>query len=169
MELKDKTVLAIDTASGAVTIHAVDKLSFDKNTAVKLTPSGDNGSAQIAFYCLRDVAVEEGAKILGSIVAPRNKVELKKRVLFKGSITAREIVVGEYATVLSHQSTGSLTKESFSEARGRRGPTRCGDHLVRAGAELPQPVFADPPLRGKSEHGHFVCDSRSGSGEAANL
>jgi hypothetical protein len=116
LELKEKAVLAIDVANGPVTIHVVDKLSFDKNTAVKIAPSGDNGSAQVAFYCLRDVAVEEGAKTLGSVVAPRNKVELKKRVLFKGSITAREIVVGEYATVLSHQATTSLTKESFSEA-----------------------------------------------------
>jgi parallel beta-helix repeat protein len=116
LELKEKAVLAIDVANGPVTIHVVDKLSFDKNTAVKIAPSGDNGSAQVAFYCLRDVAVEEGAKILGSVVAPKNKVELKKRVLFKGSITAREIVVGEYATVLSHQATTSLTKESFSEA-----------------------------------------------------
>jgi parallel beta-helix repeat protein len=117
LELKDKAVLAIDIANGPVTIHVVDQLHLDKHTAVKLTPSGDNGSAWVTFNCLRDVVIEEGAKILGAIVAPGNKVELKKRVLFKGSITAGEIVVGEYATVLSHQSTGSLTKESFLEAR----------------------------------------------------
>lgn len=117
LELKEKAVLAIDVANGPVTIHVVDQLYFDKHTAVKLIPSDDNGSAQVTFNCLCDVVIEEGAKILGSIVAPRNKVEPKKSVLFKGAITAREIVVGEYATVLSHQSTVSLTKESFSEAR----------------------------------------------------
>jgi len=117
LELKDRAVLAIDVANGPVTIHAVEKLHFDKQAMVNLTPSGDNGSARVTFNSLREVVIEEGAKILGSVVAPRNKVELKRRVLFKGSITAREIVVGEYATVLPHHSAGALTKGNFSEAR----------------------------------------------------
>jgi len=117
LELKEKAVLVIDVANGPVTIHAVDKLYFDKQAAVKLTPFGDDGSAWVTFNCLRDVVIEEGAKVLGSVMAPKNKVELKKRVLFKGSITAREILVGEYATVLPHHSAGALTKENFSEAR----------------------------------------------------
>ena len=112
LEVKDRAVLSIDVTNGAVKINAVARLNFMRSAEMTITPYGDLGSSWVTFNSMADVKVDENARVLGAIVAPWKRVELSKNVFFKGSISAREIVVGEQTTFLYHTSTNKASKEN---------------------------------------------------------
>jgi hypothetical protein len=115
LEMKDRAVLSVDVTKGPVTINIVEKLEFKKSANVQITPRGDAGSAWLTLNSLADVICDEDARVLGSIIAPYNNVELKKYVSFKGLICAKEIKAEENTTLLYHASGGALTKEVIHE------------------------------------------------------
>jgi parallel beta-helix repeat protein len=115
--VKESAVLSIDVTSGPVTIHAADQLLFEKFAKVQIVPYGDKGSAWVTFKSLSDVVLGENALILGSIIAPQYKVEIKKGAKFKGSIRANEILIEEFAIFLDHASTRILSKDQLADER----------------------------------------------------
>jgi len=112
LEIKDHAVLSVDVTNGGVKVNAVAKLSFMKSVEMTITPHGDQGSSWVTFNSMADVKIEDNARVMGAIVAPWKKVELTKNVFFKGSISARDIVIGEQTTFLYHTSSGSAPKEN---------------------------------------------------------
>jgi parallel beta-helix repeat protein len=120
LELKESAVLAVEVTNGPVKINTVAKLLFKKSAEMKIAPYGDNGSSWVTFNSLGDAKIEEGARVLGAIIAPSKKVELEKNVFFKGAISAKEIIVGEQASFLHHTSTGVVSKENLA-ANGAAG------------------------------------------------
>lgn len=112
LEVKDRAVLSVDVTNGAVKINAVARLNFMRSAEMTITPYGDLGSSWVTFNSMADVKVDENTRVLGTIVAPWKRVELGKNVFFKGSISAREIIVGEQVTFLYHTSTNKASKEN---------------------------------------------------------
>ncbi len=113
--VKESAVLTIDVTSGPVTIHAAEQLLFEKFAKVQIVPYGDKGSASVTFKSLHDVVIGESSLILGSIVAPQYKVDIKKEANFKGSIRANEIFIDDYAIFLDHASTRILSKDQLAD------------------------------------------------------
>jgi flagellar hook assembly protein FlgD len=111
-DVKDRAVLAIDVTNGPVKINVVATLHFRNSAEMTITPYGDNGSRWVTFNGMGDVTVEDNCRILAAIIAPAKRVNLNKNVFFKGSISAREIIVGEYVTFLYHTSNSTVPKEN---------------------------------------------------------
>ena len=66
-------------------------------------------TTQVTYNALGSgVIAARDAKVLGTIIAPNAKVELRNRSLFKGAICAENIKVSNLATFLPHGSTTPL-------------------------------------------------------------
>lgn len=114
-EVKDRGVLSINVTNGPVKINVVAALHFRNSAEMTITPYGDNGSSWVTFNCMSDVTIEDNCRILAAMIAPAKRVTLNKNVFFKGSISAREIIVGDYVTFLYHTSSSTAPKESAAE------------------------------------------------------
>lgn len=110
LEVKDRAVLAIDVTDGAVTINVVAALTFRNSAKTTISPEGDNSSSLVTFNGQGAVVIEDNAIILGAFITPAKKVTLGKDVFFKGSITARDIIVGDRTTFMYHTSSGAAPK-----------------------------------------------------------
>ena len=110
LELKAAAILVADVSDGPVKIHVENKLSFDKNVQVIITPGGESNTARLTFEFLGGarVSLGEQARVLGNIIAPEATVELKKNSRFKGSICAELINVKEGAVFFHHTSSTPL-------------------------------------------------------------
>jgi len=109
------STLAIDVSDGPVTINVKTELKFGKKSKVEITPGGEAQSEQVTFNSLEDGNVRflQGAKVLGSLLAPKAQVLIWANAAFRGAICAESIFIGEKTTVLSHSSPGSLPKASL--------------------------------------------------------
>ncbi len=110
MDLKDETTLSVDVTAGPVTTNTVKKLHFHKNSEVDIISSLPSASRLVTFNSMKKVELFEGSRVLGTIIAPDDKVKIKKEVSFKGAICAKEIEVGKDGIFLHHSSTTSLPK-----------------------------------------------------------
>ncbi|MCH6560320.1 T9SS type A sorting domain-containing protein [candidate division KSB1 bacterium] len=110
MDLKDETTLSVDVTAGPVTTNTVKKLHFHKNSEVDIISSLPSASRLVTFNSMKKVELFEGYRVLGTIIAPDDKVKIKKEVSFKGAICAKEIEVGKDGIFLHHSSTTSLPK-----------------------------------------------------------
>ncbi|MEE9395931.1 MAG: FG-GAP repeat protein, partial [Methylococcales bacterium] len=109
LDLKDRSVLEIDVSKGSVTINVEKELEFDNEMEVRITPFDEDSSNWVTFKQLghKTVEIDKGAKVLGTIIAPKAKVELKTGSYFKGTILARTIEVKTRVTFLPHNSSDS--------------------------------------------------------------
>ncbi len=110
LDLKENTTLAIDVSAGPVTVNTVKKLHFHKNSEVSIHSPFGSASRFVTFNSLHHVDIHKGAKVLGSIIAPDDKVHLHKNVSFQGSICAKDIDIDKNGTLLSHNSSATLPK-----------------------------------------------------------
>ncbi len=134
-EVKDRAVLAIDVTNGPVKINVAAALNFRNSAEMTVSPDGDNGSSLVTFNSKGAVMLEDNVIILGALVAPAKRVTLGKNVFFKGSITAREIIIGDDATFLYHTAAGAPPKASAAEPQPPQSAEQAG--VVR-GYELAQ-------------------------------
>lgn len=107
LDTDTKAALVIDVAAGPVNINVVDKLEFDKDVAVVITPHGQSASTQVTFTTLQyhKVEIEERAEVLGWLIAPRAEVRFEDDARFKGSVVAKEIHVEDDVLFVSHAGT----------------------------------------------------------------
>ncbi len=110
LDLKDNTTLSIDVSTGPVTVNTVKKLHFHKNSEVDINSPVGSASRFVTFNSLKKVDIHQGAKVLGSIFAPDDKVHLHKNVSFQGAICAKDIDVDKGSILLHHNSSGTLPK-----------------------------------------------------------
>ncbi len=110
LEVKKNGVVSVDITAGPVVINVVEKIDFDKETEVAITPLGAGGTRWVTFNSLGSVSVDKNSRILGTINAFDEKVEIKKEVSFKGAICAKEISIDKDGTSLYHTSTMILPK-----------------------------------------------------------
>jgi hypothetical protein len=84
-------------------------LNFGRSVNVKII---GGGSDQVTFNSLQtdDLEIGSGARIQGSIVAPRAKVRLREASDFEGSIAAKTIYVYENASFRYHFWVSLLSK-----------------------------------------------------------
>ncbi len=129
-----KAVLSIDVAAGPANINVVEKLEFDEEVEVIITPGGQAASNQVTFTTLQyhKVDIEEGALILGWIIAPRAEVHFDEECRFKGSVVAKSISVEEDVIFVSHASTLPLAKSS--------APANKNEESATSQAEAGQPA-----------------------------
>lgn len=111
-EVKKNGLIAVDITNGPATINATQKITFDKETEVAISPLGDAGTRWLTFNSLDGVSIDKDSRILGSINALNEKVEIKKSVSYKGAIAAKEIKFDKDGTALFHTSSASLPKRS---------------------------------------------------------
>jgi len=110
LQVDKNATLSFDANNGPIAVNVVDKLSFGKGTEVVISsPSGSN-SRLVTFNSKEGVTVGKGARILGTINAPRDKVKLGKNVSFKGAICAGKIEIDKGGTYLNHDSSAPLPK-----------------------------------------------------------
>jgi hypothetical protein len=127
LETDDAAVLSLDVAAGPVNINVVEKLEFDKEVEVAITPNGQAASNQVTFTTLQyhKLEIEERALVLGWIIAPRAEVRLEEDSRFKGSIVAKSIRVEDDVIFVSHAGTlpaaSSKTLAKAGEAEAERG------------------------------------------------
>lgn len=116
LDTDTKAALVIDVAAGPVNINVVDKLEFDKDVAVVITPHGQSASTQVTFTTLQyhKVEIEERAEVLGWLIAPRAEVRFEDDARFKGSVVAKEIHVEDDVLFVSH--AGTLPAANASQA-----------------------------------------------------
>ena len=110
LDLKDNTTLSIDVSAGPVTVNTVKKLHFHKNSEVDINSPIGSASRFVTFNSMKKVDIHKGAKVLGSIIAPNDKVHLHKNVSFRGAICAKDIDVDKGGILLHHNSSGILPK-----------------------------------------------------------
>ncbi|NUO82165.1 right-handed parallel beta-helix repeat-containing protein, partial [candidate division KSB1 bacterium] len=122
LEVKDQAVLNLDATNGPAKINVAAALQFRKASEMTITPYGDNGSSWVTFHCMGDVTLDENSRILGAVIAPAKKVTLKKSMFFKGSISAKEIIVEELVTLLYHTVNGTAGKENPAEDETKENP-----------------------------------------------
>ena len=104
LDLRDFAVLEIDVSNGPATIHVEKKLEFDNEVEVRITPFGEDSSDLVTFKQLgrKTVEIDKGARVLGTIIAPKAKVKLKNGSFFKGAIIAQSIEVKPHVTFFPH-------------------------------------------------------------------
>ncbi|MFZ1728947.1 MAG: choice-of-anchor Q domain-containing protein [Bacteroidota bacterium] len=112
LEVKKDAIVSIDITNGPVGVNVVEKISFDKDTEVSITPLGVSGTRWVTFNSLQGVSIDKNSRFLGTINAPNDDVEIKKEVSFKGSICAKEISIDKDGTTLYHTSNTFLPKLS---------------------------------------------------------
>lgn len=107
-----KSRLIIDVAAGPVNIYVIDDLDFDDGVEVEILPSGQNGTRFVTFTTLQTHKVDFGKSslVLGSILAPKAKVQLTKGSVFKGAIYAQSINVQNEVPFLHHDAVTPLPK-----------------------------------------------------------
>ncbi len=110
LDLKDNTTLSIDVSNGPVTVNTVKKLHFHKNSEVDINSPLGSASQFVTFNSMKKVEIHQGAKVLGTINAPDDKVHLHKNVSFQGAICAKDIDVDKGSILLHHNSSGTLPK-----------------------------------------------------------
>jgi hypothetical protein len=108
------STLSIDVSNGPVTINVRGELKFGQGSQVEITPGGESQSELVTFNSLETgrVRLLEGAKVLGSLIAPEASVMIWSNAGYKGAICAEAVTISQGATVLSHSSLGSLPKTS---------------------------------------------------------
>ena len=97
-------------SAGPVTVNTVKKLHFHKNSEVDINSPIGSASRFVTFNSMKKVDIHKGAKVLGSIIAPNDKVHLHKNVSFRGAICAKDIDVDKGGILLHHNSSGILPK-----------------------------------------------------------
>ena len=103
LKLDKEAKLIVNVSAGPITINIVKKLEFKKDVEMVI-PSGEADSRYVTLNILeeKELNIEEGAKILGSIVAPKTRVLLKKNIYLRGSIIAKEIEVQKDGEFFHH-------------------------------------------------------------------
>ncbi len=117
LDTDEGAILSIDVATGPVNVNIVDKLDFDEDVQVIITPNGQAASNQVTFTTLQyhKVDIEERALILGWIIAPRAEVNFDEECRFKGSVVAKSISVEEDVIFVPHSFTLNLTKPDLAK------------------------------------------------------
>ncbi|MFQ5604074.1 MAG: T9SS type A sorting domain-containing protein [bacterium] len=111
LRLDKGATLAIDANEGEVTINVKDDIVFSANSEVTIDgPAAGIESRFVTVNCTDDMRIDQGARVLGNLIAPRHHVFLKKEAVFKGAICARNIQVEEGVTLLHYGSTTALPK-----------------------------------------------------------
>ncbi|MFB3146600.1 MAG: FlgD immunoglobulin-like domain containing protein [Nitrospirales bacterium] len=116
LDLKDDTILDVDVSAGPVTINTDKKLHFHKNSQVTINSPVGHESRFVTFNSMKKVDVHDGARVLGTLNAPDDKVRLKRNVLFQGSICAKDIHIDKGSTVLHHNSSIPLPLAKVSSS-----------------------------------------------------
>ena len=111
--LKKNVDLEIDLATGPVAINVEKKIDVDKNLTTTLSPLGDVDSRYVTFAALEDVSVGQGSKLVGQVITPRGKVDLKKNVTLLGSICAEEVDADRNDVLVFHDEGFTGPSPSF--------------------------------------------------------
>ena len=110
LEVDKNASLSFDANNGPIAVNVVGKLSFGKETEVVISSPLGSNSRFVTFNSRDKVQVGDGARILGTINAPRVDVQLKKNVSFRGAISAGKIEIAKGGTYLHHDSGAILPK-----------------------------------------------------------
>lgn len=141
LDTDTKAVLAIDVAAGPVNINVVEKLEFDRDVQVLITPNGEAASNKVTFTSLQyhKLEIEERARILGWIIAPRAEVKFEEDARFKGSVVAKAISVDEDVIFVSHAGTlPAANVLAFNEAQSIAAAASTNNELAVSNYELEQ-------------------------------
>jgi hypothetical protein len=112
LKLKDKSHLTIDVSTGPVVINATKKMEFGKEVNMSLLPLGEVDSRYVTFNSMKELKIAEECTIIGSFVAPDEKVHLKKDVYLRGSVCAKEIDFDKDGIALYHDAGTGLAKSA---------------------------------------------------------
>ena len=137
----EKAVVALDVAAGPVNINVVEKLEFDRDVQVLITPNGQAASNKVTFTTLQyhKMEIEERAQILGWIIAPRAEVEFEEEARFKGSVVAKAISVEEDVIFVSHAGTLPAAQMlALNEAQNISATAASNNELAVRNYELEQ-------------------------------
>ena len=119
-ETEDNAVLSLDVASGPVNINIVEKLEFDDEVEVRITPNGPAASNQVTFTTLQyhKVEIEARARVLGWLIAPRAEVRFEDDSRFKGAVVAKSIHIEDDVIFVSHAGTLPAAASNFALRNG---------------------------------------------------
>ena len=105
-----RATIALDVSGGEIVINVEDDLEFDRDASMQYSPSLQTEKVTINSPTSGKIDIDGGARLGCTLIAPHAKVTIGKSVIFKGSISAKEITVDRNSSFAGHSSSLQLPK-----------------------------------------------------------